>query len=142
VTVDAYNHMEAVPLPPADASVLNAPNLIKIRNFYVQARSLELPYEALAAKLMPTSAAQLTEQAFASAISEIIPSAGFSSTEKVTLKTLWDFQTSVANLKDTLPALAAYSQNLNLALNLAAANDRTISQWAGAAANSCAQAAR
>jgi len=37
--------------------VLNAPDLIKIKSFFLQAERLELPYEALAAKLMPTDAA-------------------------------------------------------------------------------------
>ena len=140
MSASAYKQMEAVPLPPADATVLNAPDLVKVRNFYVQARSLELPYEALAAKLMPTSAAELTQQALASAISELIPSSRFNSTEQVTLKTLWYFQTSVGSLNTTVPALAAFSQNLNIALNLTAANNRTISQWATVSGTSCTQA--
>ena len=126
----AYRQMQAVPLPPADATVLTAPDLAKIRAAYLQARTLELPYVALAAKLMPTTTAQLTNQALASAISEAVPSLGSGGTVKVTLESLLDFQKSLANLSSTLPALQAYSQNLNLALNLANANSRTVSDWA------------
>lgn len=139
-SLTAYNQMESVPVPPADATVLNAPDLIKIKTYYLQARTLELPYEALAAKLMPTTASQLTNQAFASAISEIIPSVGFSSTEVVTLDNLFTLQKSVANLSDTLPATQAYSQNLKLALDLADANNRAISASALAAASPCGKA--
>lgn len=133
----AYKQMETVPLPPADATVLNAPDLVRIKALYVQARTLELPYEALASKLMPTTATQLTNQAFASAISELIPSVGLTSTEQVTLNDLLDFQKSVANLSGSLPALQAYSQNLKLALNLADANKRTISEWATKSSSAC-----
>jgi hypothetical protein len=80
---------------------------------------------------------ELTNQAFASAISELIPSVGLSSTEQVTLKDLLDFQKSVANLSGSLPALQAYSQNLNLALNLADANNRTILEQARKSGSPC-----
>ncbi len=135
----AYNQMASVPLPPADATVLNTPDLIRIKAYYLQARTLELPYESLAAKLMPTSASQLTNQAFASAISEVIPSVGLSTTDLVTLNSLLTLQKSVANLADTLPALQSYSQNLKLALDLADANNRTISSSALAASSPCGQ---
>jgi len=141
MSADAYNQMNAVPLPPADATALIATDLSKIKDLYIQARSLELPYEALAAKLMPTSGSQLTNQAFASAISELIPSVGLKATEIVTLQSLFDFQKSVANLSGSLPALQAYSQNLKLALNLADANNRTISEWATKSRSACEAAA-
>ena len=135
----AYKKMEAVPLPPANATVLNGPDLVRIKEFYIQARTLELPYEALAAKLMPTSASQLASQAFGSIVSEAIPSLGLGSTDQVTLKALLDFQKSVGNASASLPALQAYSQNLNLALKLAAANSSTISTWTAAAGHACNQ---
>jgi hypothetical protein len=136
-TLSAYKQIEAVPLPPTDATVLNAPDLLRIKALYLQARTLELPYEALASKLMPTTASQLTNQAFASAISELIPSAGLTSTDQVTLNDLLTFQKSVANLSGSLPALQAYSQGLKLALNLGDANNRTISEWAMKSASTC-----
>lgn len=140
MSLNAYKQIEAVPLPPADATVLNAPDLIRIKNLYIRARTLELPYGALAAELMPTNPTQLTNQAFASAISQIIPAVGFSSTDVVTLKTLLDFQKSVANLSESLPALQAYSQNLKLGLDLADANKHTISEWATKSASACGAA--
>jgi hypothetical protein len=127
----AYQQMENVPLPPNDATVLNAPDLLRIKNYYFQARTLELPYGALAAKMMPTSGTELTNQALSSAISELIPAAGLNQVDIITLKSLLDLQKSVSNLSKTLPALQAFSQNLHLALDLADANNRTISQWAG-----------
>lgn len=136
----AYQQMENVPLPPNDATVLNAPDLLRIKNYYFQARTLELPYGALAAKLMPTSGTELTNQALASAISELIPAAGLNQVDTVTLQNLLTFQKSVSNLSQTLPPLQAFSQNLNLAIDLTNANNRTISQWAGMAAQgSCEQ---
>jgi hypothetical protein len=136
-SLKAYRQIESVPLPPADATVLNAPDLVRIKALYLQARTLELPYEALASKLMPTTASQLTNQALASAISELIPSVGLNSTEQITLNDLLNFQKSVANLSGSLPAIQAYSQNLTLALNLGNANNRTISEWATKSASTC-----
>jgi hypothetical protein len=140
-SLTAYKQMEAVPLPPIDATVLSAPDLVRIKALYLQARTLELPYEALASKLMPTSTSQLTNQALASALSELIPSVGLNSTEQVTLNNLLDFQKSVANLSGSVPALQVYSENLKLALNLADANNSQISRTAANAANSCTKTA-
>jgi tetratricopeptide (TPR) repeat protein len=133
----AYKQMESVPLPPADATVLNGPDLVRIKTYYSQARTLDLPYAALAAKLMPTTGSQLTNQAFASVISELIPSTGVNNAEMVTLKSLLDLQKSVGNLRDTLPALQDFSQNVKLALNLAAAENKMISEWATKSASAC-----
>lgn len=137
----AYKQMENVPLPPADATVLNGPDLVRIKTYYSQARTLDLPYAALAAKLMPTTASQLTNQAFASMISELIPSMGMNNAEMVTLKSLLDLQKSVGNLRDTLPALQVFSQNVKLALDLADAENRTISQWATKSTSACGPSA-
>jgi hypothetical protein len=135
----AYKQMEAVPLPPEDATALNATDLARLRDLYIQARSLELPYEALAAKLMPTSGSELTEQALKSALGELTGGPLFSGapTSAVTLQNLLNLQKGVANLAKSLPALQAYSQDLNLATNLTAANSETISKWASAAAQKC-----
>jgi hypothetical protein len=133
----AYKQMENVPLPPADAPVLNGPDLVRIKTYYSQARTLDLPYAALAAKLMPTTASQLTNQAFASMISELIPSMGVNNAEMVTLKRLLDLQKSVGNLRDTLPALQDFSQNVKLALDLAAAENKMASEWATKSASAC-----
>jgi hypothetical protein len=135
----AYRQMEAVPLPPQDATALNATDLARIREFYIQARSLELPYEALAAKLMPTNAGELTEQALKSALSEIAGGPVFSGTpsDAVTLRSLLDLQKAIANLATSLPALQTYSQDLNLAANLTKANGETISKWASTAGQKC-----
>jgi hypothetical protein len=135
----AYKQMDAVPVPPQDATALNATDLSRLRDLYVQARSLELPYEALAAKLMPTSGSDLTEQALKSALGELTGGPLFSgaATSVVTLQNLLALQTGIANLAKSLPALQAYSQDLNLATNLAAANSQTILNWASAAGQKC-----
>jgi hypothetical protein len=127
-SITAYKQMEGM-LPPGDASVLNVPDLNKIRGYYFQGRTLELPYMALAAKLMPVSGTDLRDQAFASVISELIPSVGFSATDVVTLNNLLTLQSSVANLKAAYPALQTFSQNLTLAHNLFDANMHTIASW-------------
>lgn len=134
-----YKQVEAVPLPPQDATALNATDLARIRDLYVQAWSLELPYEALAAKLMPVSASELTEQALKSALGELTGGPLFSgaATSAVTLQNLLDLQKGIANLAKSLPALQAYAQDLNLATNLTAANSGTISKWASAAGQKC-----
>ncbi len=138
-SLTAYKQMEAVPLPPEDATALNATDLARLRDLYIQARSLELPYEALAAKLMPTSGSELTEQALKSALGELTGGPLFSGapTSAVTLQNLLNLQKGVANLAKSLPALQAYSQDLNLATNLTTANSETISKWASAAAQKC-----
>jgi hypothetical protein len=135
----AYQQMEAVPLPSQDATALNATDLARIRDLYVQGRSLELPYAALAAKLMPTSGTDLTQQALRSAFTELTTGPLFSGAPStaVTLQSLFKLQQSVANLATSLPALQTYSQDLNLAVNLTAANNETISKWAAAAAHGC-----
>jgi hypothetical protein len=135
----AYKQMEAVPLPPQDATALNATELARLRDLYVQARSLELPYEALAAKLMPTSGSELTQQALKSALGELTGGPLFSgaANSAVTLQNLLDLQKGIANLAKSLPALQGYSENLNLAKNLTAVNSQTISKWASAAGQKC-----
>jgi hypothetical protein len=135
----AYKQMDAVPLPPQDATALNATDLARLRDLYVQAWSLELPYEALAAKLMPVSGSDLTEQALKSALGELTGGPLFSGSPSgaVTLQSLLALQKGIANLATSLPALQAYSQNLNLATNLTAANAATISKWASGAGQKC-----
>lgn len=135
----AYQQMQAVPLPPQDATAFNATDLARIRTLYIQARSLELPYAALAAKLMPISGSDLTQQALKSAFNELTVGPLFSSVPStvVTLQSLFQLQQSVSNLATSLPALQTYSQDLNLAINLTSANDETISKWASSAAHTC-----
>ena len=135
----AYKQMEAVPLPPQDATALNATDLARIRGLYIQARSVELPYEALAAKLMPKSGSDLTEQALKSALGEVTGGPVFSGspTAAVTLQNLLALQKGIANLAKSLPALQAYSEDLNLATNMTTANSETISKWASAAGQKC-----
>lgn len=135
----AYKQMEGVPLRPQDATALNAADLARLRDLYVQARSLELPYEALAAKLMPQTGGELTEQALRSALGELTAGPVFAGapTSAATLKNLLDLQKGIANLSKSLPALQAYSENLNLATNLTAANAATIAKWASGAGQKC-----
>ncbi len=135
----AYKQMEALPLPPQDATALNATDLARLRDLYVHARSLELPYEALAAKLMPQTGGELTEQALKGALGELTGGPVFSGApaSAVTLQSLLSLQTGLANLSKSLPALQTYSQDLNLATNLTAANSATISKWASGAAEKC-----
>jgi len=133
-----YKQLEA-DLPPTGATVFNATSLAQIHTLYVKARSLELAYSVLAAKLMPTSGKELTEQALKSALSELTvgPASTTSPTATVTLKDLLDLQTSVANLTKSLPALQAYSQNLTLASNLKTAESKEIAEWASSAVQVC-----
>ncbi len=135
----AYRQMDAVPIPPQDATAFNSTDLARIRDLYTQARSLELPYGALAAKLMPTTGSELTEKALMSAFGEIAGGPLFSGVPSgaVTLQRLLDLQKGVANMGKSLPALEAYSQDLNLAINLTDANSQTIAHWASAAAQKC-----
>ena len=132
MSADAYKQMDAVPLPPADATALSATDLARVKDLYFQAHSLELPYVALAAKLMPKTTTDLTDQALKSAFSELIAGpvfSGASPTDKLTLDSVLKLMTSVGNLSTSLPGLQEYSQNLNLALKLAAANNHSISLW-------------
>jgi hypothetical protein len=135
----AYKQLEAIPLPPQDATALNAADLARIKDLYLQARTLELPYGALAAKLMPTTGGELADQALKSALSEVLIGPLFAGNPltKVTLQDLLILQTNLANLAKSVPALQSYSQNLKLATDLNAANNATITKWTLAAGKKC-----
>ena len=136
-----YRQMESM-LPPQDSSVLNETDLAQIEGLYLQARALELSYGALAAKLMPTKGADLSQAALKSAFSEITggPLFAESPTTAVTLNTMLQVQQAMKNLTTQVPALEGFSQNLDLAVNLTTANKEVISRWAQSACQPCATA--
>jgi len=139
-SLNAYSQMLAVPFPASNATVFRIEDLNAIKGFYLQAYALYLPNSALAAKLMP-NASQMTDQALTSFIGQLFTvTPGFSAAndnQVLTLRSLLTLQKGIANLGTGLTALQDYSQDLNLVLNLANAEQRTISQLAIAAANSC-----
>jgi hypothetical protein len=136
-------------LPPSDSTVLSVQDLNKLKVPYYKARGLELAYTPLVVKLLVQRAGDLTNQAVSSALSEIGGSGLFgadagnvakvSTTDatQVTLRQLLRVQTQISSLGNSLKALEAYKENLALGLNVAAANDATISAWAQGAAKSC-----
>lgn len=130
-----FKQMEAVPLPPADATVLNASDMSKIFALYTQAHMLQLPYEALAAKLMPQQAQELTDTGLKSMIGELAAGPLFSGspTTAVTLQQLLQIQTDLANLNSAGTALRSFHENLNLAVNLAKASNSAIERQTSAA---------
>lgn len=134
-----FSQMLTVPLPQPNAVTLKAEDLAKIRVFYIQARNLQLPYQALAAKLMPTRADDLIESAVKSAFSELLsdPSLFPTGSDTVTPQQLFRLQTGLANLAKGNPALRDYSENLNLAMELTEANRKTMTQWIEKSANGC-----
>ena len=136
-----YRQTESM-LPPQDSSVLNQTDLVQIQELYLQARALELAYGALAAKLMPTKGAALSQAALKSAFSELTSGPLFSGapTTAVTLKTMLQIQQAIKSLKVQVPALESYTQNLDLAVNLTQANKNTINKWAQTACQPCATA--
>jgi hypothetical protein len=137
-SLDAYKQLDSFPLPPADATALIASDLVRIKSLYLQARTLELPYSALAAQLMPKSGQELTEAALKSAVSElgsVAPSSNPSAS--VTLKDLLTLHTTLTQLAKPIPALHSYSDIVHLALELNAAGSNTISKWAAEAAKDC-----
>lgn len=135
-----YEQMERS-LPPQDATALSVPDLLNAETLFIQARTLELPYEAVAVALMPKSGGDLWKQGLASAISQFVSMnpAEWSASNVTTLKDLLDLQTGVANAGAGLASFKEYSQNMNLALNLAEANRRTITKNAAIAATPCGQ---
>jgi hypothetical protein len=137
-TVNIYRSTEVL-LPPKEATTLNTADLARARDLYFQARSLELVFGALAAKLMPVTASDLTNEALQSAFSALADGPLFSGapSEKVTLQRLLDLQAGIANLNTSLPGLDRYSENLKLALNLTKANRQTISAMAATAEKKC-----
>ena len=136
-----YRQLDSL-LPPQDSTALNAVDLGRIKSLYVQARTLELPYEALAVKLMPTQGSDLTNAALKSAMSEITSGPLFSDspTAAVNLQGILSLEKSLKDLAKSLPAFQDYSQNLALAVNLAAANENTITKWANGACQPCSSA--
>ena len=139
-SLNLYKQMESVPLPPADATVLNASDMSKILTLYTQAHTLDLPYSALAAKLMPQHTQDLTDAALKSIISELTAGPVFagSPTAAMTTSQLLLLQTSLANLANGNVALQAFHDNLNLAVNLNKANSAAIDRIAsGASTQQC-----
>gem|GEM_PF-6568567 len=123
-------------MPPANSTALDISILENIKSLYSKAQGLDLPNEALASALMPTSAAQLADQALHSMISEIIPGLP-KDDEAVTLEELLHLQENLAQAGETLPALQKYGQNLKLELNLWSAYNNKINTWATEAATAC-----
>ncbi len=134
-SLDTYKQLETI-LPPANAVALNANNLGQVKLLYTQAQWLDLPNEALASALMPTSAIELTNQALQSVVSELIPGLP-SQTEAITLGQLWNLQKTLAEAGKGLPALQKHSENLDLVIRFSKANGRKIDTWATAAAQAC-----
>lgn len=123
-------------LPPAESTPLDITTLETLNTGYEQAQALDLPNEALATALMPTNGVELSDQALQSMVSELLPGLP-AANEVVTAAALLDFQKSLAQAASTNPALQKYNGNLNLVLNLAAANNRTINTWASQAMQTC-----
>jgi hypothetical protein len=132
-----YDQLNSL-LYPSNATLLDVNHLERIYTLFMQAHTLELPNEALAAGLSPKYASELTQQALNSVMSQVLlnlqpinPSAG------VTLQMLQAVQQGVADASETVPALSGYRTNLYLALNLAHAYKRQISTWAAESAAAC-----
>ena len=125
--------------PPQDASVLNATDASQIESLYFQAKALELPYGALAAKLMPTSGGELSEAALKSAMGELTggPLFAGSPNEELSVDALLKLQQGIKNLSKSIPALQSFSENLDLSQNLIKANQQTIVKWASDACQQC-----
>jgi hypothetical protein len=123
-------------LPPADSTALDITTLENVKAVYSQAQALDFPNEALAAALMPTSAAQLTNEALNSVVSELLPGLP-SPNEAVTLEGLLNLQKSLAQVGQTVPALQKYAQNFGLELHLWAAYDSKINTWTAEATTAC-----
>jgi hypothetical protein len=124
-------------LPPADATTLDVTILESVRQLYDQAYILELPNEALATALMPTTLTQQLLDIFGSMVSEVIPGLP-SDSERVTLAGLLTLSKSIAVAGQSYPAFQNYSSMMNRALTLVQAQDRLISSWAAEAAAACA----
>lgn len=134
-SLERYTQLEST-LPPADSTALDVATLEKAKDLYTQAQALELPNEALAAALMPKTAGELTNQALQSMAGELV--AGLpKSNEAVTLAGLLNLQKSLATFRQSFPVLQTYNERLNLALNLAQANDRKVGEWAQLATSAC-----
>lgn len=139
-SLQEYRQMEPK-FPPADSTTLDASVLEDIYRSYLVARILELPYGALAAKLMPISGGDLGKEAINMIASGLLSSLpGGSVGRKLTLQTLLDVNETLGTLNGSIPALKPYAENLDLALKLAAANKRTISTWTAEASYTCGQA--
>ena len=134
-SLDNYNQIEAV-LAQADPAAMDITQLENVKALYDKAQVLDLPNEAVLSALMPKSGLELTSQALKSMVSEVIPGLP-NANERVTLGGLWKLQTSLAEAGKGFPALQKYSENLNLVLNLTAANNRKIDSWAKQAVQLC-----
>jgi hypothetical protein len=124
-------------LPPADATTLDVATLESVRQLYDQAYILELPNEALATALMPTTLTQQLLDILGSMMSEVIPGLPEDS-ERVTLEGLLTLGRSIAAAGQSYPGFQNYSMTMGRALTLVQEQDRLISSWAAEAAGACA----
>ena len=134
-SLDRYNQLGTI-LPPADATALDLTTLETVKQLYTQAYVLELPHEALATAMMPTTITQQLRDLVGSILSEVIPGVP-NATELVTLSALFKLQQSLANAGRALPELQAYSESLQNVLRFAAEADQVIGAWAKRAADAC-----
>jgi tetratricopeptide (TPR) repeat protein len=136
-SLDRYSQLGTI-LPPADATALDVTALETVKQLYTQAYVLELPNEALATAMMPTTITQQLQDLVGSMLSEVIPGAP-DPTQLVTLDALFKLQKSLANAGRALPELQAYSESLENALKFAAEEDQVIGAWAKQAATACSR---
>lgn len=131
-----YKQLTQGVLPPANSNALDITTLEQVRTLFIQAQSVDIPNEALASALMPTSGLDLTNEALQSVVSELLPGLP-SKGAVVTLSGLLDFQKSLAQAGRTLPALQKYDQDLNLELDLWKADDHKLDTLTTQAAAVC-----
>lgn len=125
-------------LYPANATLMDADRLKRIYSLLMQAHTLELPNEALAAALSPEHASQLSQQALAIVVSQAISTLGpINPSATATLSLLLKTQQGLAEAAATIPVLKGYQTNMNLALALNRAYKRKISTWATESAAAC-----
>ncbi len=135
-SLEDYKQLTQGVLPPANSNALDITTLEQVRTLFIQAQSVDIPNEALASALMPTSGLDLTNEALQSVVSELLPGLPPKGAV-VTLSGLLDFQKSLAQAGRTLPALQKYDQDLNLELDLWKADDHKLDTLTTQAAAVC-----
>jgi hypothetical protein len=121
-------------LPHQDVVVIDATAAPHLKSLFTDASALETAYSKLATDLMPKSGLDLLDQALTSMASQLL---GSLPVGDVTLAPgdLYQLQQALADLSEQQGLLAGFQENLRLAAGIGSVADKTIEQWAAAAAS-------
>lgn len=121
-----YEQLEGM-MPGLDRQQVAITDLLRAKDLYFSARSLELINESIAVDLMPQQTSDLVKEGFDSVLSEVTAGISTDVASVMTPKAWMGFALGLANAGKTSGALNRAQANMNLGLKLRDAEERQIS---------------